>query len=1191
MLTAHPPLSSSYYQTVQQLLVEFQENNLSLNNQEQTELIKVLSLGPIDVNACENWFGQAQIVMVNNKAQIFNLASDFDYLIIHDLINASGAFFSDFANTENLEKLSPLIDAKKVLNLIEKTLEALKSHLKPYAKIVLFQEKNNSLGHLAIDSLINTALQNLQLETTMQWGLSGSQADFNHFINQDFFKEKAQDIQSWRLFAYPHQQAAVRQFTQHEASLVLACKTHDANAQGMAIADAWLWLSCHATADTQNQLNTTQVKFDLIKNQTNGILLSQKWQIIKNHLHDHIHIELTDWAYQFKMPYRAIESDAMQFFDVATTDNWSAAQLANCVKLFIKNIANLRPDFDLLHHIQGLQVSAEKECLIDGAIQFYDVNTVGINSEKGLSEHIFSPSVIQNLPALNPIDLRIFLIANIVRFISVIPCFAKEVENRHYTRLQLLENILSYLSIQLIEKDFVQLGWSADQWLGHTLLPHIVVDAQQKQAQDSIENLEQQLLAVQTQLNLQQQQAQVELSQALEAERQKVSLYVSQTYEATSSWRVTKKLRQLSELAQTLKLKWLQGKGNNLPPEQQVNELHQATVLPRLDYRFWSEHFDSSLAPNPKGWMALSETTTIYNQPEPSIALLLIVDQPATSVFDTIETLKNQHFQKWICTIAIDASLSDFNSKLNTQTNSAKHQRTILSIEDFEKFNLLVQLDNRFQLLFLKDLDANSQQNIPALISHFLKQNSAPYVMSLDANTRLRPQALDLMLAKIDTSTTVQMVYADHDAYLMKGQRAEPNFKPDWNNELFYSSALCENALHSLSLGCYLMKREIWSLFYQSSTLKMEALGQLQLSHILTGLELINSQIPEVLHQSIVHVPKVLSHHQAKHLGLEQRQIVADLLQEHFQKLNRNAAISLTPMAGKINYPIVLDDSSQLPLVSLIIPTRNNYFLLKQCLDSIIEKTSYKPFEIIVIDNGSNDEATLEYFKEVKNNPLIKVIRDNDVFNYSSLNNHAVELAKGQFIALLNDDIQVIETNWLHEMIAYAQQAHVGVVGAKLYYPNYTIQHAGVVLVGSIARHVHKGLTASDLGYCSRAQLAQSYTAVTAACLVVKQSIYKQLNGLNSLDLTVGWNDIDFCLRVKEAGYENIWTPHAQLLHHESATRGQDISQEKRARAEKEYRYMQKRWGQKMKVDVAYNPNLTDAYDDFSYAWPPRGNI
>lgn len=1191
MLTAHSPLSPSYYQTVQQLLLEFQENNPSLNNQEKTDLLKVLSIGPIDVNACENWFGQAQIVMVNNKAQLFNLASDFDYLIIHDLINASGAFFSDFANDENLEKSSALIEPKNVLNLIEKTLASLQKHLKQNAVIILFQEKNNSLGSLAINSLIHTALQNLHLQTTLLWGLSHSKADFNHFIHQDFFKQKAQDIQSWRLFAYPYQQAAVRQFTQHEAGLVLACKTHDANAQGMAIADAWLWLSCNATADTQNQLNTTQVKFDLIKNQTNGILLSQKWQIIKNHLHDQIHIEFPDWAYQFKMPYRAIESNAMQFFDIATTDNWSAAQLANCVQSFIKNIAHLRPDFNLLHHIQDLQLLAEKECLIDGAIQFYDVNTVGINSETGLSEHLFSQSDIQKLPVLNFIDLRTFLIANIVRFMSVVPCFAKEVENRHYTRLQLLENILSYLSIQLIEKDFVQLGWSAEQWHGHTLLPHIVVDAQQKQAQDSIENLEQQLLAVQTQLNLQQQQAQVELSQALEAERQKVSLYVSQTYEATSSWRVTKKLRQLSELAQTLKMKWAKRKAHHLSEVQLVNELQQTTVLPRLDYRFWSEHFDSSLAPNPKGWMALSETTTIYNQPEPSIALLLIFDKYATSVFDTIETLKNQHFQKWTCTIAIDASLSDFNSKPNTQTNSTKHQRTILSIEDFEKFNLLVQLDNRFQLLFLKDLDANSQQNIPALISHFLKQNSAPYLMSLDANTRLRPQALDLMLAKIHTSTTVQMVYADHDAYLMTGQRAEPNFKPDWNSELFYSSALCENALHSLSVGCYLMKREIWSLFCQSSTLQINSTDQLQLSLILTGLELINSQNPEMLHQAVVHLPKVLSHHQAKHLSLEQRQIVADLLQEHFLKLNRNATISLTQATGKINYPIQLDEKGQLALVSIIIPTRNNYFLLKQCLDSIIEKTSYKPYEIIVIDNGSNDEATLEYFKEVKNNPLIKVIRDNDVFNYSSLNNHAVKLAKGQFIALLNDDIQVIETNWLHEMIAYAQQAHVGVVGAKLYYPNYTIQHAGVVLVGSISRHIHKGLAASDLGYCSRAQLAQSYTAVTAACLVVKQSIYQQLNGLNSLDLTVGWNDIDFCLRVKEAGYENIWTPHAQLLHHESATRGQDISPEKRARAEKEFRYMQKRWGQKMNVDVAYNPNLSDAYDDFSYAWPPRGNI
>jgi hypothetical protein len=264
-----------------------------------------------------------------------------------------------------------------------------------------------------------------------------------------------------------------------------------------------------------------------------------------------------------------------------------------------------------------------------------------------------------------------------VRFISVVPCFAKEVENRHYTRLQLLENILSYLTIQLIEKDFVQLGWSADHWHGHTPLPHIVVDSQQKQAQDTIEHLEQQLAEVRTQLNIHEQQSQINLSHALDVERQKIS----QRYEQSASWKVSKPLRAINEKLQVLKLQLKNIKLKN--PVISGNSLVEPSIEPRLNYRFWSEHFDSSLAPNPKGWMALSETTTIYNQPEPSIALLLTVDQPETSVFDTIETLKNQHFQKWTCTIAIDASLSDFNSKPNTKTNSAKHQTTILSRERF----------------------------------------------------------------------------------------------------------------------------------------------------------------------------------------------------------------------------------------------------------------------------------------------------------------------------------------------------------------------------------------------------------------------------------------------------------------------------------------------------------------------------
>ena len=279
------------------------------------------------------------------------------------------------------------------------------------------------------------------------------------------------------------------------------------------------------------------------------------------------------------------------------------------------------------------------------------------------------------------------------------------------------------------------------------------------------------------------------------------------------------------------------------------------------------------------------------------------------------------------------------------------------------------------------------------------------------------------------------------------------------------------------------------------------------------------------------------------------------------------------------------------PLASLIIPTKNNVALLRQCINSILGKTSYPNYEILVVDNGSDQPETLDYLKTLTANPQIRVIRDNYAFNYSALNNYAVTFAKGEILALVNDDIEVSEVasaDWLTEMVSHALRPGVGAVGARLWYPNQTLQHAGMVLVGGVARHVHKHLPKGEAGFNSRAVLTQNFSAVTGACLVVKKTLFEQVGGLNDQELAVGFNDVDFCLKLVEAGYRNVWTPYAELVHHESATRGQDHSPEKQRRAEKELRYMRKRWGDKLHVDPAYNPNLSDGRDDMSFVWPPR---
>ena len=271
------------------------------------------------------------------------------------------------------------------------------------------------------------------------------------------------------------------------------------------------------------------------------------------------------------------------------------------------------------------------------------------------------------------------------------------------------------------------------------------------------------------------------------------------------------------------------------------------------------------------------------------------------------------------------------------------------------------------------------------------------------------------------------------------------------------------------------------------------------------------------------------------------------------------------------------------------IPSRNGLKLLQRCVDSIIEKTTYANYEILIVDNGSDEPATLRYLDELALKPVIRVVRDKRPFNYSALNNAAVKQANGDVLALVNNDVEVINGEWLSEMVSHALRPEVGAVGARLWYSDDTLQHAGVVLgINGIAGHVHRFLPRDDAGYCGRAALIQSVSAVPGACLVVRKSLYDALGGLNETELQVACNDVDFCLRLREAGYRNIWTPYAELYHHESASRGFDDNPEKLARSAREIAYMQQRWGDLLKGDPAYNPNLTLDAEDFSLAWPPR---
>lgn len=269
-----------------------------------------------------------------------------------------------------------------------------------------------------------------------------------------------------------------------------------------------------------------------------------------------------------------------------------------------------------------------------------------------------------------------------------------------------------------------------------------------------------------------------------------------------------------------------------------------------------------------------------------------------------------------------------------------------------------------------------------------------------------------------------------------------------------------------------------------------------------------------------------------------------------------------------------------LPLISIIVPTRDRAELLRTCIGSVDAHTDYRPFEWIVVDNESAEPETLDFLAELSLRSDVRVIRSAGAFNFSRLNNIGVAAAAGQYVLLLNNDTEAFSPQWLGEMMRYAARDDVGAVGAQLLYADGSLQHAGVVIgMGEAAGHAHRFLPAGDPGYFRLPHAAQEVSAVTAACLLVRKERYLAVGGLDEEKFAVAYNDVDFCLRLKEAGWRNIYTPHAKLYHHESKSRGSDFSVANRERYMRELKHLQTRWGTRTFLDPLHSPHL-DRYSE-----------
>ena len=271
------------------------------------------------------------------------------------------------------------------------------------------------------------------------------------------------------------------------------------------------------------------------------------------------------------------------------------------------------------------------------------------------------------------------------------------------------------------------------------------------------------------------------------------------------------------------------------------------------------------------------------------------------------------------------------------------------------------------------------------------------------------------------------------------------------------------------------------------------------------------------------------------------------------------------------------------PLVSIVIPSCDHSEDLKRCLDSIFEKSTWKNFEIIVVENNSREKETFDYYRQLRNRKKVRIVKWGGIFNFSAICNFGVRHAKGQHILLLNNDVEIISPDWLQEMLMYSQRKDIGAVGAKLYYPDHTIQHAGIGIgILTLAGHYHKHFDGNHPGYMGRLIYAQDLSAVTGACMMIRREVYDQLNGYDE-SFEVAFNDVDFCMRVRQAGYLIVFTPFAELYHYESKPRGQDEAPEKRARFVGEVTRFQERWKKELAAgDPYYNPNFSLDREDFS---------
>lgn len=573
-----------------------------------------------------------------------------------------------------------------------------------------------------------------------------------------------------------------------------------------------------------------------------------------------------------------------------------------------------------------------------------------------------------------------------------------------------------------------------------------------------------------------------------------------------------------------------------------VNSRIAANAFDRVSYADWIARHDTLTH---EELHAMQRRARSMSKP-PRISIVMpVYNTPAKLLRECIDSVKAQIYPHWELCIANDAS-------------PEPQVREILDQQ--------VKSDSR-----IKVVHRDTNGHISEASNSALELASGDWIALLDHDDLLPPHALLHVAEAIASSPGAQLIYSDEDKLDANGKRYDPYFKPDWNPELF----LCQNFVSHL--GVYRA-----DLIRDAGGFRKGLEGSQDHDLALRCIERIDAA-------DIIHIPKVLYHWRAtpgstaKATSEKKYAIDAGLaaVTDHLERSGHKDAKVTRSIGGyyRVQFPVPVPA----PKVSLIIPTRDRVDLLRVSVGSILERTDYANLELIIVDNQSVEPETGLWFDEIAaRDSRVTILHHDDTFNFSRINNLAVAAATGDIVGLINNDIEVIHPDWLTEMVSHAAREGVGAVGAKLYYQDGSIQHAGVVLgSGGVAAHAYAGKPHGHTGQMGRAMLVQNVSAVTAACLLVKKSAWMEVGGMNE-ELEVAFNDVDFCLRLLNAGYRNVWTPHAELVHHESASRGYEDTPEKKARFNAEVARIQSIWGEKLRRDPAYHPNALLLSDIFN---------